>query len=43
MAQNLMQKGHRLIVFDLVQSAVQEAVAAGAQKAGSPAEVDANF
>ena len=40
MAHNLMQKGHQLIVYDLVESAVQEAVGAGAQKAGSPAEVD---
>ena len=39
MAHNLIQSGHRLVVFDLVDSAVQDTVGAGAQRAGSPAEV----
>lgn len=39
MANNLIQSGHRLVVFDLVESAMQDAVGAGAQRAGSPAEV----
>ena len=39
MAHNLIQSGHRLVVFDLVDSAMQDAVGAGAQRAGSPAEV----
>ena len=39
MAHNLIQSGHRLVVFDLVDSAMQDAVSAGAQRAGSPAEV----
>ena len=39
MAHNLIQSGHRLVVFDLVESAMQDAVSAGAQRAGSPAEV----
>ena len=41
MANNLIQSGHRLVVFDLVESAMQDAVGAGAQRAGSPAEVTA--
>ena len=41
MANNLIQSGHRLVVFDLVKSAMQDAVGAGAQRAGSPAEVRA--
>ena len=39
MPHNLIQSGHRLVVFDLVESAMQDAVGAGAQRAGSPAEV----
>ena len=39
MAHNLIQSGHRLVVFDLVESAMQDIVGAGAQRAGSPAEV----
>lgn len=39
MASNLVKKGHQLVVFDVVQSAVQSAVAAGAIKADSPSQV----
>ena len=39
MAHNLIQSGHRLVVFDLMDSAMQDAVGAGAQRVGSPAEV----
>ena len=39
MAHNLLAKGHRLVVCDLVQSSVAELVQAGAEAAGSPAQV----
>lgn len=39
MAQNLMKKGHKLVVFDLVQPAVETAVATGAVKAETPSQV----
>ena len=39
MANNLMKKGHQLVVFDLAKSAVDTAVAAGAIKAESPLQV----
>lgn len=40
MANNLINKGHKLVVYDLVQSSVDSAVAAGAVKADSPSQVD---
>lgn len=39
MALNLLKSGHRLVVFDPVTSAVEAAVEAGAERAGSPADV----
>ena len=39
MANNLLQKGHKLVVYDIMESAVSQAVSAGAVKATSPAEV----
>ena len=39
MANNLIAKGHKLVVFDVVQPAVDAAVAAGALKADSPSQV----
>lgn len=39
MANNLLQKGHKLVVYDIAESAVSQAVSAGATKASSPAEV----
>lgn len=39
MANNLIKKGHQLVVFDLVRPAVDAAVAAGATKADSPSQV----
>lgn len=39
MAKNLLAAGYDLIVYDIVQEAVDEVAAAGAQKAGSIAEV----
>ena len=39
MVHNLIQSGHRLVVFDIVESAMQDIVGARAQRAGSPAEV----
>ena len=39
MANNLMKKGHQLVVFDLAKSAVDTAVAAGAVKAENPSQV----
>ncbi len=39
MANNLISKGHKLVVFDLVKPAVDAAVAAGAIKADSPSLV----
>lgn len=39
MANNLLSKGHKLVVFDLVQPAVEAAVAAGAIKADNPSQV----
>lgn len=41
MANNLMKKGHQLVVFDLAKSAVDTAVAAGAVKAENPSQVAA--
>ncbi len=38
MANNLLQKGHKLVVYDLVKSSVDSAVAAGATAAQSPAQ-----
>lgn len=39
MANNLISKGHKLLVFDLVKPALESAVAAGAIKAESPSQV----
>ena len=39
MANNLIKKGHQLVVFDLMKPAVESAVAAGAIKADSPSQV----
>ncbi len=39
MANNLLQKGHKLVVYDIAEAAVSQAVSAGAVKATSPAEV----
>ena len=39
MAQNLLKKGHRLVVYDVMESAVKTAVATGAVKADSPSQV----
>lgn len=39
MANNLIQKGHKLVVYDLVKASVDTAVAAGATAAESPAQV----
>ena len=43
MANNLLQKGHKLVVYDLVKSSVDAAVAAGATAAQSPAQVARNL
>ena len=40
MANNLLQKGHKLVVYDLVKASVDSAVAAGATAATSPAQVN---
>ena len=39
MANNLIQKGYQLVVHDVVESAVSQAVSSGAKRASSPAEV----
>lgn len=39
MANNLIKNGQKLVVFDLVKSAVDTAVAAGAIKADNPSQV----
>lgn len=39
MAKNLLKAGYELVVYDIIQSAVEEVVAAGATAAGSPKEV----
>lgn len=39
MANNLIQKGYQLVVHDTVESAVSQAVSAGAKRASNPAEV----
>jgi 2-hydroxy-3-oxopropionate reductase len=39
MSKNLIKAGYKLVVFDLVQAAVQELVSEGAEAAGSPALV----
>lgn len=39
MANNLINKGHQLVVFDVVKPALDIAVAAGAIKADSPSQV----
>lgn len=41
MSKNLLKAGYSLVVFDVVQKAVDEVVAAGAQAASSPKEVAA--
>ncbi|HEX6795003.1 MAG TPA: NAD(P)-binding domain-containing protein, partial [Casimicrobiaceae bacterium] len=41
MARNILKKGHRLIVTDVVPAAVQSLVAAGATAAAMPREVAA--
>ena len=43
MANNLLQKGKKLIVYDVVDSAMKQAVSAGARHASSPAEVREYF
>ncbi len=43
MAQNLMKGGHKLVVYDLQESAVTAAVNAGAIKAESPSQVIADL
>lgn len=39
MAQNLMKKGHNLVVYDLVKPAMEKAEAAGAIRAEKPSQV----
>lgn len=39
MANNLLEKGKKLIVYDVVDSSLKQAVSAGARQASSPAEV----
>lgn len=39
MAQNLIQKGHQLVVYDVVKASMDVAVTAGAIKADSPFQV----
>ena len=39
MAQNLMKKGHKLIVYDVIPTSLEKAISAGAEKADSPAHV----
>ena len=39
MAKNLLKAGYELVVYDIIQAAVEEVVAAGATAAGSPKEV----
>ena len=39
MAKNLLKAGYELVVYDIIRSAIEEVVAAGATAAGSPKEV----
>lgn len=39
MANNLLKKGHKLVVYDLVKASMDTAIAAGAVPADSPAQV----
>jgi 2-hydroxy-3-oxopropionate reductase len=39
MSKNLLKAGYQIVVCDIVESAVEEPVSAGAQSAGTPEEV----